>query len=563
MSSSVSLLRRVGRFTGKAAGVTVLGGGIVGTYIYVTDSGVQRSTRFWSQVGPILAHYAWHRYVAKDDADKERRYKELHAQHAPDMRRVIEDLRGMFIKVGQVLSVRPEILPVEYRNELRKLQDEAPALRWEAVESSLVADLGAPTDEVFAWIDRNALGAASIGQAHLVEWQGRKAVIKVRYPDAVTMFWADFRCLENFLWIIGTEVSADALLIIQKLRDQFSQELDYEREASNLRQLHTAIDASEFRSKILVPSPIQELTKGNTIGMEYLPGVKLEGVLRTRLEALGVDMKGRSLQDVLRSQQSQALDTGAQNEQQPAEDKSGEDGMVIDAGKKLSRWNNPFFRWVVRLVGVDFAFWLVGLFTDLRIARGSSHNVGEDGNPAETMSAAQLRELLHMVVSVHGYQVFFCPMFNGDPHPGNVLLLPDGRIGLIDFGQCRKLEFTERMAIAKLIMALTDPPDSPGQDKRVADAVLATGIETKNSDVPYLALLPRLMFCSLRPEWLDRENLRPIFENDRVTSLPIHMMMLYRTSMLLRGTCLVLQENVNPAALWRPWAEQWLRENTS
>merc|ERR1712107_468172 len=106
------------------------------------------------------------------------------------------------------------------------------------------------------------------------------------------------------------------------------------------------------------------------------------------------------------------------------------------------------------------------------------------------------------------------------------------------------------------ILALSDSPDSPDHEKRVADAFVATGVKTKNGNEAFLALLPQLMFCGIRPEWLDRGRLKQVFENDKLESMPTYMIMLYRTSMLLRGTCLVLQENADVSRVWRPWAEQ-------
>lgn len=559
MASAATVIRRTGRVVGGAVGLGVLGGSIAGTYFYVTEPGVQRGVRFWAQVGPIVGHYAWHRFCAKGDEDRRARYQLLHVQHAPDARCVIEELRGMFIKVAQVMSVRPEIVPAEYRDEFRKLQDGAPPVRWDAVQTALETDLGAPIHTMFDRIDEVPLGAASIGQAHLVEWHGRPAVVKVRYPDAVSMFYADFRCLEALLWLLG---ETSALAILQQLRDQFAQELNYEKEALNLRQLHNAINAApEFRERVVVPEPLLELTKGNVVGMEYLPGTKLESVLRKRLEILGVQMNGISFKDWLKLQQPDM----AANSQAPLPSGRGEGPAAncrVEQSDHTSRLGK-LFHLGVRLLGIDFLLWLAGAVADLRLRLKSGSCRAKDDKSVETMTTAELRELLHTVLSVHGYQVFFCPLFNGDPHPGNILLLPDGRVGLIDFGQCRQLSHEQRLAIANLFVALSDSPDTPNQDARIAAAFAATGIKTKNSNERFLAMMPRLMFCGLKPEWLDRARLKEIFENDKLETFPTHMIMLYRASMLLRGTCLVLQENVNIAEAWRPWAERWIHEHAS
>eukprot|EP00434_Breviolum_minutum_P006531 symbB.v1.2.005764.t1/scaffold289.1/size287290/9 len=175
--------------------------------------------------------------------------------------------------------------------------------------------------DVFDQIDREPLGAASIGQAHRVVWQGRPAVVKVQYPDAAAMLRADFRCLELLLWL----VSQDALIIMRQVRQQFATELDYESEvgaadgqraptphfakqANHLRELHAAFQvAPDFKGKVVLPEPIPELTSGHVIGMGYLEGSKLELALRNRLEALGVELGQQGIGDWLAAQQRDGM----------------------------------------------------------------------------------------------------------------------------------------------------------------------------------------------------------------------------------------------------------------
>ncbi|CAE7840464.1 adck1, partial [Symbiodinium necroappetens] len=112
----------------------------------------------------------------------------------------------------------------------------APPARWEPIRAVLERDLGASVAEVFEDIDCEPLGAASIGQAHRVMWRGRPAVVKVQYPDAASMLWADFRCLELLLRLVNTE----ALVILRQVKQQFSVELDYTSEANHLQEVYSA-----------------------------------------------------------------------------------------------------------------------------------------------------------------------------------------------------------------------------------------------------------------------------------------------------------------------------------
>lgn len=534
------MLRWLPRISSRRVAGVLLGAGCSagagGIFLYQTDPSFERSVRFWRRAGPIVAHYFLERWRGSDDADRAARYQRLHGLYAPEARKVVEELRGMFVKVAQVLSVRPEAVPEEYRNEFRKLQDCAPPARWDPIRHVLERDLGAPVAEVFDQIDQEPLGAASIGQAHRVVWQGRPAVVKVQYPDAAAMLRADFRCLELLLWL----VSQDALAIMSQVRHQFATELDYESEANHLRELHAAFQvAPHFQGKVVLPEPIPELTSGHVIGMGYLEGSKLELALRTRLEALGVDLGKQGIGEWLAAQQRNGLSKNFSSQS------DGAGRQMLESEAEEVRTTFPWSRLqgVFRLVGVDTMLWLARKLADMR---------SKSSQPTDLHSALQL------VLDVHGYQLFFCPLFNADPHPGNILLMPDGRIGLIDFGQCRRLTSEQKDQLAHLLQAVAKPA-SPEADRQVASAFEATGVRTKHGDQEFLALLPRLMFSRIHTEWI-HGNIKEVLQRDRIVEVPVHMVMAYRTAMLLRGLCLVLQENTSVAEAWSPWAERWLSQ---
>merc|ERR1719492_461682 len=92
-------------------------------------------------------------------------------------------------------------------------------------------------------------------------------------------------------------------------------------------------------------------------------------------------------------------------------------------------------RWALATIGMDRVFSLMRLAADAKVAGCRCRR--RQGEP-------DLSETLDVLLRVHGYQVFFCPAFNSDPHPGNILLLPDGRVGLIDFGLCCRMQPEER-----------------------------------------------------------------------------------------------------------------------
>lgn len=105
---------------------------------------------------------------------------------AEHLRRACEELGTMFVKIGQMLSTRNDLLPDAYRIELAKLQDEVAPLPGGAIADVIQEDLGSPPEKLFAFFDRNPLGSASIGQVHVARlFDGREVVLKVRNRGSI------------------------------------------------------------------------------------------------------------------------------------------------------------------------------------------------------------------------------------------------------------------------------------------------------------------------------------------------------------------------------------------
>jgi ubiquinone biosynthesis protein len=110
----------------------------------------------------------------------------------------LEDLGATFVKLGQILSTRPDLMPPDYQAELAKLQDAAPPVPSEAVQELLIEELGGTPEKVFAAFDEKPLAAASIGQAHAATLEdGTEVVVKVRRPGVVEQVEEDLQILQN------------------------------------------------------------------------------------------------------------------------------------------------------------------------------------------------------------------------------------------------------------------------------------------------------------------------------------------------------------------------------
>lgn len=540
MASSASRAPTLRRRLLQATAVTAGAGVGAFAWAYHTDAGVRRSTRFWQHVAPMLARYKWAQLRSADEDDKQQRYNELHENHAPKVREMMAELGGMFVKTAQVLSVAP--LPEAFRSELRKLQDSANSADWEAIRQVLEEDLGGRVEDIFESFETTPLGSASIGQAHLARFGGKQVVVKVQYPDAAEMLHADFGCLALLARIAGT---AEQVAYVDEWRNRFGEELDYVQEAANLTDCHAAFQQSgNLTASVAVPSIIPELSGRRVIGMEHLPGGKLEAALRQRLQSLGVDLtwdhsKGRK---------------------SPMAQQFG--GRGAQAGDTVgpASWLRQLALSALRMLGMDRVMWLTRKLVNIRLRAAALLGY------ASTGSSVEVSDALRVVLEAHGFQLFFCPLFNSDPHPGNILLLPDGRIGLLDFGQCRRMSHHQRADLARLFVVLGRAKQGNASDSELASAFAATGMTSAHGDDRFLSIMPRLLFDKVDAEWFDKESpvgkeWREVMKGDKLEHFPPHMSSLCRMVMLLRGQCMVLQENVSLVDIWQPFAERWLREH--
>lgn len=160
-----------------------------------------RAVRFWRSVGPIVVHYKftelWFKVASPDAEIRRKTWDKLHSMHAQTGLKVILDLRGLFVKIGQVMSSRADFIPRQYIDVFSSLQDSVPP--WdvervqEIVRDSLQSCQGLDFEEVFDSIDE-VLGSASIGQVHKARLtSGETVAVKVMHPNAEKMFHDDFK----------------------------------------------------------------------------------------------------------------------------------------------------------------------------------------------------------------------------------------------------------------------------------------------------------------------------------------------------------------------------------
>ena len=208
------------------------------------------------------------------------------AQH---VRVALEELGPAFIKLGQLLSTRPDLIPPEVISELRRLQDDAPQLPWTVIEERIQAELGRPAAELFASIDPAPLAAASLAQVHAATLpDGRPVAIKVQRPDIQPTINLDLDILNDLAHLAQERTPLGQVYDLVEVAEDFAatlrSETDYRREGRNADRLRAAF---EGEPQLVIPRVYWEYSTRHVLVMERIEGIKIDDL--TALDAAGYD----------------------------------------------------------------------------------------------------------------------------------------------------------------------------------------------------------------------------------------------------------------------------------
>ena len=265
-------------------------------------------------------------------------------------RMALEEAGGMFIKLGHLLATRPDLVSPRAQLELSRLHSSAAPLPRETVERLITRELGVPWNDVFAELDWEPLGSASIAQAHAARLlDGSSVVVKVRRPELTEVVARDLAITRWLARTATRRTSWGAALDVEGLAVEFGETLEDELDLRiEARSLHEVAEAAAAQPMVHVPRVHAEFSTEGLLVMERLDGTPLSKVIDRAAD--------RALADVLTKSQVGAMMSGER--------------------------------------------------------------------------------------------------FHGDPHPGNLLILEDGRLGLIDLGISGRLDAFERAAVFQMLMAL-------------------------------------------------------------------------------------------------------------
>jgi predicted unusual protein kinase regulating ubiquinone biosynthesis (AarF/ABC1/UbiB family) len=302
------------------------------------------------------------------------------AEVESDARALADELEGMgptFVKLGQLLSTRADLLPPPYLRALSRLQEHVEPFPFEEVERIVSVELGVRVSKAFRSFDPTPIGSASLGQVHRAELRdGRPVVVKVQRANIREQILDDMDAIEELASLADAHTDKGRRLgfadMVAEFRRSLLEELDYRREAANLDTFRTMLADHEL---IVVPAPVRDYSTDVVLTMDFISGKTMGAI--------------------------------------------GPVGMTEVDGPAL----------------------------------------------AQALFDAYLDQFL-----VHG-------VFHADPHPGNVMITDDGRLGLIDLGMVARVEPAMQDQLVKLLIAIGE-----GRGTDAANVAIGMGRELPDFD---------------------------------------------------------------------------------
>lgn len=431
---------------------------------------IYRNVNRWGEILTILSKYGLAGWISRFDLSlakgflKNRDGEALaHLGRETRIRMAIEELGPTFIKLGQVLSTRPDQVGMPLAQELQKLQTSVACDNPHVVRQTIETELGKPLNELFEAFDSTPLASASIGQAHRARLRGGDdVVVKVQHAGIRRRMEVDLDILAGLAqWAerIPELQPYRPLATVAEFRRVVRRELDFAREARNLEQFSRNFARS---AHIRIPRLYPELSTARVLTMEWLDGAKVS------------DLAVRQMPNV-------------------------DPGQVARHGAEM-----------------------------------------------------YLEMIFH-----HGF-------YHGDPHPGNLVVLPNGAIGLLDFGMVARLDESLREDIEDMLLAIVS------QDaQRLTSLVMRLGAVPPGLDESALGVDLTEFVVHYANQPVDTFDLGgaltemvEIIQRYHI-ALPSSLAMLIKVLVMLEGTARLLEPNFSLMELIQPYQKTMLRRRMS
>jgi predicted unusual protein kinase regulating ubiquinone biosynthesis (AarF/ABC1/UbiB family) len=408
-------------------------------------------------------------------AYRDNNIKSVHKTNARRVYATILELQGLFIKVGQLLSIMANFLPEEFRAELEGLQDQVPPRPFDEIAPRIEEELGSSVDQLFDTFLREPIASASLGQVHEARTKdGLRVAVKVQHQDIDEIVRLDLKTIRRIMTIVQWFVPVQGLdAYYTQIKDLLRQELDFKGEADNIEKI-----AQNFAKdpRVHFPVPVRELSTSRVLTTTFVEGKKLTDL--AGLDAMGIDKK----------------------------------------------------------------------------------------------------ELASRLVRVYCQMIFVDGIYHADPHPGNILVNPEGDFVLLDFGAVAQLSQPMREGIPEFLEGVIRRDTD-----RLIKALRKMGFLSRTSDEAVSEKIIEYFHQRFQEEVkLESFNLKDIkidpqrgFENlldlrkmnvglkelSDAFHVPRDWVLLERTILLVYGCCSMLDPELNPMGIIQPYLQDFVLGN--
>jgi aarF domain-containing kinase len=433
-----------------------------------------RAKSFWGSTVPILVTYTlaekWLNLSQFQQGEKDLIWERLHEWGSKKLSKTMNELKGFYVKSGQLISTRVDLFPTAYITRLSELQDRLDPLPAEVVKAIISQELleGDSIESAFSSFEDVPLGSASVAQVHKATLKNGKVVaVKVMRPYIEPKLRGDVKNIIKFAKAFEKLLPLDYYLVFTEIADRMEDELDFRAEARAMDKINDLLKrkpdgTKRYKPWLHTPRSVQGMVTKRVLVMDYLDGVTLT--------QLGED----------------ARNSGDTNNQ----------ALAKLVGGKLVK----------------------------ALTRGFGQMVLQGG------------------------------LFHGDPHPGNIMVLKNGDIALLDFGQTKQLTPRLQNQLSELCVLLEE--ETRNYDK-IAQVVADMGVKlTPDADMDALSACAVWMFDSLSDmpgdyspdEFSEKSPVRSI------ASFPQDLVMVGRAAVLIRGICAFFDIPWSVSRAWAPLA---------
>ena len=243
--------------------------------------------------GDMIEHLKIEQYIeiGLQMISKKRRERIERLTKAERARMSLEELGPTYIKLGQILSIRPDLVPVDFIEELSKLQDKAPEFSFSELTRIIAEEFGKPAEEVFEYLEEAPLASASIGQVHRARLkEGEEVAVKVQRPGIAKIIEVDLEIMLHLATLMERHIEELSLhrpvRIVEEFAKTIEKELNYTLEANNMeRMAHYALNDKY----IYIPKVFKDYTTRRVLTTEFIHGIKVSDL--AQIERSGLNRK--------------------------------------------------------------------------------------------------------------------------------------------------------------------------------------------------------------------------------------------------------------------------------